>query len=61
MLDVGRISYSSGKRSVLLWIPAARVWAFPWEARISASPTHLDAIFLPFAVEALFIQFSFPF
>lgn len=36
-----------------LWITVAGIWVFPWQACISASFTHIDAILLPFAVEAL--------
>ena len=36
-----------------LWITVAGIWVFPWQACISASFTHLDAVLLPFAVDAL--------
>lgn len=49
----------SGQRSILLrflsmWITTAGVWFYPWWDLVSASPTCLDAVFLPFVVEALF-------
>ena len=35
------------------WIAAARVWVFTWQECVSAAPTFLDAVLLPFVVEAL--------
>lgn len=42
----------SGQRSILLrflsmWITTAGVWFYPWWDLVSASPTCLDAVFLP--------------
>ena len=34
---------------------------FPWNDYVSVSSTHLNAVLLPFAAEALFIQLSDPF
>ena len=36
-----------------LWITVAGIWVLPWQACISDSFTHLDAVLLPFTVEAL--------
>lgn len=42
----------------LLWLATAKMQIFPIPAHNYASPTGVDAVLLPFVVEALFIQFS---
>lgn len=45
----------------LLWLATAKMQIFPIPAHNYASPSGVDAVLLPFVVEALLIQFLGPF
>ena len=57
-----QIPCSLGKLTISCWLfPTADCRGyhfFPWCGHISDSPAHVIAVFLPFVVETLFIQFS---